>query len=158
MNNVLNVPVRSVAIFLIGPILAVVLSAIPASAASHQVGVSSSCVVVNPNRFQCNFPTLAGTRTLELQYASMQCGSSGSAFSLQEIQVLTTPPNSTSEVAYQIPIANQPSLGGVVSTGSPVKLYSKAGNQPRALIDLSPAPTSGSTQCTLSLSGEFGAD
>jgi hypothetical protein len=157
MNNILERPVRSAAIFLGGPALAILLSALPAFAASHQVGVSSSCVVVNPKRFQCNFPTLVGARTLELQYASMQCGSTGNAFSLQEIQVLTTPPNSASEVAYQIPITNQPSLGGVVSAGSPVKLYAKAGNQPRALIDLTPAPT-GSTQCTLSLSGEFGAE
>ena len=123
----------------------------PAAAAPSVVGEDSSCVVVNPNRFQCNFP--ASSTTLEIQYASMQCGSTGTVkFSLQEFQVLTTPPGSTSEVAYQIPITNQASLEGVVSAGSPVTIYAAEKTTQRALIDLVPAPNE-KTQCTVSISG-----
>jgi len=135
----------------IGLTLFVPLSTSPAAAAPSVVGEDSSCVVVNPNRFQCNFPE--SSTTLEIQYASMQCGSTGTVkFSLQEFQVLTTPPGSTSEVAYQIPITNQASLDGVVSAGSPVTIYAAEKTTPRALIDLVPAP-SDKTQCTVSISG-----
>jgi hypothetical protein len=144
-------------LFPIGVGIAAVLSAALASAAtSHGAtgnGVTATCSVVNPNRFQCNFPALAANQALKIQYVSMQCGSSGTPFSLQLFQVFTTPPNSTSEVSYQIPITNQASLGGVVSAGSPVKLFAKSGSQPRALIDLVPAPVNPGTQCTVSVSG-----
>jgi hypothetical protein len=45
------------------------------------------------------------------------------------------------------------SVGGVVTAGSPVTLYAKAGSQPTALIDLTPAPPQSATQCRVSLSG-----
>ena len=122
MTKTPTMSIRGVSIFSTGLGLAVLLAAIPATAA--HVGTTSSCSVVNPNRFQCNFSALTN-KTLEIQYVSMQCGSTGTEFSLQEFQVLTTPPNSSSEVSYQIPISNQASLGGVVSTGSPVTLYAK---------------------------------
>ena len=131
--------------------LAVLLSAIPAAGGTGR-GVSSKCFVVNPNRFQCNF---ASFETLEvtIQYVSMQCGSTGgTSFSLQEFQVLTTPTNSSSEVAYQIPIRVPASLVGVVNTGSPVTIYAGANSGARALIDLVPAPKANTTQCTVSLS------
>jgi hypothetical protein len=130
--------------------LSILLSAIPASATS--LGMTSNCTVVNPNRFQCNFTGLA-TNILDIQYVSMQCGTTGGAFSIQAFQVFTVPPNTSSEVAYQIPISNQASVGGVVSAGSPVTFYAKAGSTPRALIDLIPAPVHPGTQCTVSLSG-----
>jgi len=139
--------------------LAVSLSAIPAKADSQGRGASAStaastCSLVNPNRFQCNFANFAVTE-VKIQYASMQCGSTGTAaFSLQEFQVLTTPPNSTSEIGYQIPIFVQPNLGGVVNTGSAVTIYAKANSGARALIDLDPAPN-GTTQCSVSLSYEY---
>lgn len=128
-------------------------SAQPASARfepEKQLGLTSTCDFVNPNRLQCNFPAIK--RTAQIQYVSMQCGSTGGQFSLQLFQFLATPPNNTtSELAYQIPISNQPSLGGVVSDGSLVSIYVAANLAPRALIDLIPAP-SGSTQCTVSVS------
>jgi hypothetical protein len=141
---------RSFSIVPIGVGFAVVLAAIPALAAP--VGMTSKCTVFNPNRFQCNFPELA-KKTLTIQYASMQCGTTGGPFSLQQFQVLATPPNSNTEMAYQIPISIQPSVGGVVNAGSPVTLYAKAGFPPRALIDLTPAPANPGTECTVSLSG-----
>jgi hypothetical protein len=128
--------------------LTLLLLAVPALAAP--VGLTAGCSVVNPNRFQCNFPTRSAT--LDVQYVSMQCGSTGGAFSLQEFQFLATPPNGTTELAYQIPITNQPSLGGVVTAGAEVTVFAKAGLAPRALIDLTPAPT-GTTQCSVSISG-----
>lgn len=71
--------------------LAVVLVAMlsaPAFAAETPFGFQSKCFVVNPNRFQCNFPTIS-TKETEIQYASMQCGSTGTvAFSLKQFQVL----------------------------------------------------------------------
>jgi hypothetical protein len=78
--------------------------------------------------------------------------------SLDLFQLLAVPPNKTTlELAYQIPITNQTSLGGgdvgnAVSAGSPVSIYVAANSEPRALIDLTPAP-SGITQCTVSVSG-----
>jgi hypothetical protein len=124
----------------------------PQSAVAAGIGLKSSCTVVNPNRFQCNFPAQAAAT--QIQYASMQCGSLGSStFSLQEFQVLTTPQNASSEIAYQIPITNRTSLGGVVNTGSPVTIYVKPAQSFRALIDVTPAPN-GKTQCTVSLSGQ----
>jgi hypothetical protein len=130
------------------------LSARPAAAGAF--GATSECSVVNPNRFQCNFATLSASQTTLVQYVAMQCGSTGtSAFSLQEFQFLPTPPNSSSEVAYQIPLTNQPSLEGVVTAGAKVSLYVAAGTAPRALIDMTPPP-SGTTQCTVSISGLAG--
>jgi hypothetical protein len=147
---------RLVTAFSLGLALLVTFAARPASAGFVAVGASSECTVVNPNRFQCNFPTLSANQTTVVQYVSMQCGSTGtSAFSLQEFQFLPTPPDTSSEVAYQIPLTNQPSLGGVVTAGARVTLYVAAGTSPRALIDMTPAP-SGSTQCTASISGLTG--
>jgi hypothetical protein len=117
--------------------------------ASSGVGLTSTCSVVNPNRFQCNFPALNG-QTLRIGYISMQCGSTD-VIELEAFHVLVTPPNLNSEVAYQIPITNQTSLHKVV-TGSPVELYVKAGMAWRALIALFQSP-SGKTQCTVSASG-----
>jgi len=150
-----------VSVFSISLGLAVVLSAIPASAEKQfegvkQFGLMSTCDVVNPNRLQCNFP--AASRTVQIQYVSMQCGSTGGKISLDLFQLLAVPPNNTTlELAYQIPITNQTSLGGgdvgnTVSAGSPVTVYVTANSEPRALIDLTPAP-SGTTQCTVSVSG-----
>jgi hypothetical protein len=87
----------------------------------------------------------------------MQCGSTGATpFSLQAFHVLTTPPNSNSEVDYYVFLTNQGSLGEVVTAGSAVKLYQKAGMGFRALIDFSPSvPAAGVTQCTVSISGEL---
>ncbi len=151
MTKTLKVSLYRIPVASIGLGLAVLLWAIPAPAAPFEAfGESSTCFVVNPNRFQCNFPTL--TTALNVEYVSMQCGTTGIAFSLVQFQFLVTPPNSNSEIAYQIPIANQASLAGNVNAGSPVSLFPRAGFAPRALIDLSPAPT-GSTQCTVSISG-----
>jgi hypothetical protein len=159
MTKTPTISIHGVSLFPIGLGLAVLMSAIPASAVQTQigVGVTSDCSVINPNRFQCNFPTLAPTEPVEIQYVSMQCGSTGTTpFLLQEFQVLTTPPHSNLEVSYQIPITNQPSLGGVVSAGSPVKLHAEALSKPRALIDLvAGIDITGTTQCTVSLSAEY---
>jgi hypothetical protein len=145
----------------IGAGFAILLSAIPASAATQfervkQFGLTSTCDFVNPNRLQCNFPAIS--RTAQIQYVSMQCGSTGAKISLDLFQLLAVPPNNTTlELAYQIPFTNQTSLGGgdignTVSAGSPVTVYVAANIAPRALIDLTPAP-SGTTQCTVSVSG-----
>jgi len=152
MTNTTRTSILGTLLFPIGAGLAVLFSLLPASAATPD-GATASCSVVNPNRFQCNFPLLAAGQVLEMQYVSMQCGTTGTPFSLQEFQVLAVPPNSTSEVAYQILITNQASLGGVVSAGSPVTVYAKGGTEPRALIDLTPAPVHPGTQCSVSLSG-----
>jgi len=155
MTKTFPMSVRSASAISLGLALVVLHAAFSAAAASTFVGAQSSCVVVNPNRFQCNFPVVTISTTLQIEYVSMQCGSTGTAkFSLQEFQVLTTPPGSKSEVAYQIPLENQPNLAGVVNAGSPVAIYATERTSPRALIDLTPAP-SGATQCTVSYSGIF---
>jgi hypothetical protein len=144
-----------VSVFSISLGLAVPLSTIPASA-SASFGLMSNCDFVNPDRLQCNFPE--ANRTTQIQYVSMQCNSTGEQFSLNLFQFLAVPPNNTTlELAYQIPITNQTSLGGgdvgnTVSAGSPVSVYVTANIAPRALIDLTPAPT-GTTQCSVSVSG-----
>jgi hypothetical protein len=153
MNESITKSLRAGFIFATGMGLIVSFSPIPAPAATPY-GFTATCSVVNPNRFQCNFPALTATQALQIKYVSMQCGSTGATpFSLQGFQVFTTPQNSTSEVSYQIQITNQASLGGVVTAGSQVELFAKAGSQPRALIDLIPAPAHPGTQCTTSLSG-----
>ena len=151
----------SVSVFWLGVGLGFLAPAIPTSAATElgrvkQFGLTSTCNFVNPNRLQCNFPTTS--RASQIQYVSMQCGSTGAKISLDLFQFLAVPPNNTTlELAYQIPITNQTSLGGgdignTVSAGSPVTIYVAANNAPRSLIDLTPAP-SGTTQCTVSVSG-----
>ena len=123
-----------------------------ASASAAGVGLTQTCTNINPNRWQCTFPVLSASSNMIINYASMQCGSTGTvSFSLQEFQVLATPAGSTNEIAYQIPIANRPSVGGVVDTGSPVTIYVKTGSAFRSLIDLSPAPN-GTNQCSVSIS------
>jgi hypothetical protein len=155
MTKTFSMAVRSASAILLGLVLLVMATAFSAATASTFVGAQSECVVVNPNRFQCNFPVVTTSTTLQIQYVSMQCGSTGAAtFSLQEFQLLTTPPGSTSEVAYQIPLQNQPNLAGVVNAGSPVAIYATERTSARALIDLTPAP-SGKTECTVSYSGIF---
>ena len=128
------------------------LTASSASAAAQ--GATASCSAINPNRFQCNFPAPVVATTLTIEYVSMQCGTTGTPFSLQEFQVLATPPGSASEVAYQIPISVQPSVGGVVNAGSPVTIFAQVGSTPRALIDLTPAFSNPGTQCTVSYAGK----
>jgi hypothetical protein len=149
MTKTLKISAYRIPAASIGVGLAVLFWAKPAPAAPF--GDISTCFVVNPNRFQCDFPTL--TTAVNIQYVSMQCGSTGTTpFSLQQFQFLALPPNGSVEIGYQIPIANQASLAGNVNAGSPVSLFPRAGFAPRALIDLSPAP-SGTTQCTVSISG-----
>jgi hypothetical protein len=117
----------SVSVCSLGVGLGVLVSAIPTLAAPElervkQFGLISTCDFVNPNRLQCNFP--ATSRTAQIQYVSMQCGSTGGKISLDLFQLLAVPPNNTTlELAYQIPITNQTSLGGgdignTVSAGS----------------------------------------
>jgi hypothetical protein len=58
-----------------------------------QFGLTSTCDFVNPNRLQCNFPAIS--RTAQIQYVSMQCGSTGAKISLDLFQLLAVPPNNT---------------------------------------------------------------
>jgi hypothetical protein len=105
------------------------------------------------HRLQCFFLALGAQRSLQIQYVSVECGST-STFSLQEFQIETVPGSGSNIVpSYYIPPADQPSVGGVVTSGSPVTLYAKAGSQPTALIDLTPAPVQSATQCRFFLSG-----
>jgi hypothetical protein len=157
-------------------IIAIALATAPGWAGSRpEAGMISACSPANPSRFQCIFPPLSAN--LEIQYVSAQCAGVPLAwvrvptgFTLQEFQILTVCPNSVAEVSFQIPIANQVSVGqngsgagsepNVASAGAPVKLYAKAGTQPQALIDFVP-PSNVSNlrmQCTVSLSGEYQAD
>src|SRR5271165_5688890 len=138
MMKTMTKSICGVSVFSISLGLAVLLSGIPASAANpfeaaKQFGLMSTCDVVNPNRLQCNFP--AASRTAQIQYVSMQCGSTGGQFSLNLFQLLAVPPNNTTlELVYQIPITNQTSLGGgdvanTVSAGSPVSVYVTANSE-----------------------------
>jgi hypothetical protein len=143
-----------VSVLAAAPLFAAFLSAGPASAATTSYGDLESCSFINPNRLQCNFLALASGQTLAIQYVSVECGSTDSTFSLQSVQLLTLPAaGSASEPSYQIPITNQASLAGFVSAASPVSLYARAGSQPEALIDLTPAPDPSHTQCHASISG-----
>ncbi len=143
--------------------------------ARPEAGMISVCTPATPSRFQCIFPPLSAN--FEIQYVSAQCAGAPSAwvrgptgFTLQEFQILTISPNSIGEVSFQIPIANQVSVGqygsgpgaepNVASAGAPVRLYAKAGTQPQALIDFVP-PSNVSNlrmQCTVSLSGAYQSD
>ena len=166
MAKIITIALRagSILYFAVGVGLIVPFSPIPASAATP-FGVASSCSflrsVSTSIRFQCIFPTLTATSALHIQYVSARCVG-GAPYSLREFQVFTTPPNSTSEVPYQIQITNQASLGPVVVTpdakfvvtaGSQVDLYAKAGSQPRALIDVIQGPLVPTINCAASLSG-----
>ena len=149
--------IRPSSLLPLGLALAITASALPASAVAAALGLSSSCTAVTPKRFQCDFA--AFPHAIEIEYASMQCGSTGAAsFSLQNVQLITTPPGSLYEVAYQIPITNRPSLAGVVTAGSPMKLFQKGGQGFRGLIDLDPAPAPNTSQCTFSISVEHGLE
>ena len=109
MIKTMTKSIWGVSVFSISLGLAVPLSTIPASA-SEAFGLMSTCEFVNPDRLQCNFP--AANRTTQVQYVSMQCNSTGGQFSLNLFQFLAVPPNNTTfELAYQIPITNQTSLG-----------------------------------------------
>ena len=164
MTKISTISVRGIFLFPTNVGLAVLLAAILASTTPSRAvtatGGTATCFAVSPNpnpnftRFQCIFPPLASTQTLHIQYVSMQCESVATSFLLQLFQVITAPPNSSSEVSYQIPITYQSSLGNfVVSAGSPVELFAKAGSQPRAVIDLTPVPVTPVTTCTVSVSG-----
>ena len=123
------------------------------ASAATPYGDTQSCNFVNPNRLQCFFLPLGAQHSLQIQYVSVECGST-STFSLQEFQIETVPGAGSNTVpSYYIPPINQASVGGVVTAGSPVTLYAKAGSQPTALIDLTPAPPQSATQCRASLSG-----
>ncbi|WP_026606219.1 hypothetical protein [Methylocapsa acidiphila] len=143
----------AIASFAIASGFLAVLTVEPAAAADTPFGVLAACSPISANRLQCNFPALNGGQSLHIQYVSAKCGSTGTAFLLQAFQVVTFPPNSTIEVTYQIQTTNQTSVGGVVTAGSPAELYSRAGSQPRAFIDIVPTPIQAGTICTASLSG-----
>jgi hypothetical protein len=151
--------------------LAVLLPAIPASANSREVGVTSTCVAQQKSTIEelleCKFPTLGVHQTLEIQYVSMTCvvPKEGGGIEIYYFEILTTPPNSNSEVPYQLPLTNLSTTGDFMgpnnqhyntrtSVSAPVKFYEKAGAQPRALIDFIDGDLS-NTQCTVSLSGEY---
>ena len=128
---------------------------VPGSSASAATpyGDIQNCNFVNPDRLQCFFLPLSAQHSLQIQYVSVECGSTA-IFSLQEFQIETVPGAGSNTVpSYYIPAINQASLGGVVTAGSPVTLYAKAGSQPTALIDLTPAPPQNATQCRASISG-----
>jgi hypothetical protein len=161
MLKTLTKSISEVSVFSITLGVAVFLSSIPGSVAqvvaTPAFGLASVCGFVNPNRLECKFR--AARVTNRIQYISMQCTSTGKKqISLDLFQFLASPPNAaTVELAYQIPLTSRTSLGGgdvgnALSAGSPVAVYVAANSAPRALIDLTPSP-SGTTQCTVSVSG-----
>ena len=159
----------TISLFPIGQGLAVLLSAIPALANSREVGVTSTCVAHQKSAveelLECKFPTLGADQTLEIQYVSMTCIAPIN-FQIYYFEVMTTPPNSNSEVSYQIPITSAltngdfygPNNGNFnfrASVSTPIKVYEKAGTQPGALIDITFSFNVSKTYCTVSLSGEY---
>jgi hypothetical protein len=127
-----------------------VASAMPASAASR--GLTASCSFVSTTRLQCNIPILTPNYNAEIHYVSMQCTSTGIAFTLQQFQILAIPPNDTSDVAYQV-AGNRASAAGVVNSAEIVSIHVKANTTSSALIDLVTAPMG--TNCTVSISATF---
>ena len=140
------------------PVLSIILlgfailmaPALPASAASR--GLTASCSFVSTTRLQCNIPILTANYNAEIHYVSMQCTSTGLAFTLQQFQILAIPPNDTSDVPYQV-AGNRASVAGVVNSAEIVSIHVKANTTPSALLDLSPAPMG--TNCTVSISATF---
>jgi hypothetical protein len=141
---------RSIFIVPMGLGLAVLLLSDPSMGAPR--GLTGTCKAVNSIRFGCNFPGFPGPeKNLTIQYVSMQCGNIGKTSSLQLFQIWAFPPNSNTEIGYQIPIDNHSNVGGVVSAGSSVTIYAKL--PPSAFIDLYPAPAP-ATECTVSISAD----
>ena len=140
------------------PVLSIILlgfailvaPAMPASAASR--GLTASCSFISTTRLQCNIPILTPNYNAEIHYVSMQCTSTGIAFTLQQFQILAVPPNDTSDVAYQV-AGNRASVGGVVNSAEIVSIHVKANTTSSALIDLVTAPMG--TTCTVSISATF---
>ena len=121
--------------------------------AATSYGDMENCEFVNPDRLECFFLPMSASESLQIQYVSLECNSSAN-FSLQQFEIGTVPASGSRIVPYyRIPAVNQASVGGVVTAGSPVTLYAKAGSQPVALIDLTPPPPQSTTQCQVSLSG-----
>jgi hypothetical protein len=130
---------------------ALLSSAMPASAASQ--GRMASCVFSSPTRLHCDIPVIALNYNADIHYVSMQCTSTGVAYTLQQFQILAIPPNDTSDVAYQV-AGNRASVAGVVNSAGIVDIHVKANTTSSALIDLAPAPT-GTTGCTVSVSATY---
>jgi len=132
---------------------AIAIAGANGAAAATPYGDMEGCEFVNPNRLECFFLPLSASESLQIQYVSLECNSSPD-FSLQQFEIGTVPGNGSSRVPYyRIPAVNQASVGGVVTAGSQVTLYAKAGTQPVVLIDLTPAPPQTTTECQVSLSG-----
>jgi hypothetical protein len=142
------VPVLSVALLGLGALL---LSAMPASAASR--GITASCSFVSATRQHCNIPLLSANFNAEIHYVSMQCTGTVVPVTLQLFQILAIPPNDTSDVAYQV-AGNRASVGGVVTAEATVSIHVKLNTTSSAVIDFTPAPT-GTTSCTVSISATF---
>jgi hypothetical protein len=94
MKKLFDAPVtsitRCVAVLSIAlPGFAVLLSPMPASAASR--GIDASCSFVSPTRLECDFPVLSPSFNGEIHYATAQCNSTGVAYNLQQFQILAMP-------------------------------------------------------------------
>jgi hypothetical protein len=143
------VPVLSIT--LLG-LVVLLSSAMPAAAGSR--GISASCSFTSSTRLQCDFPVLSPAFNAEIHYATTQCSSTGVAFTIQQFQILATPPSgSSTPVAYQV-AGNRASVAGVANAGAIVAIHVQLDTTTSALIDLSPAPT-GTTSCTASISATF---
>jgi hypothetical protein len=131
---------------------AALLLARPASAAS--LGFTAKCSFMTMTALRCDIPVLSSEYNVEIEYFSMQCdNSAGAPFTLAQFEILATPPNGTSEAAYQ-PEGNRSAVGGVVNTAGDVHIFVKAKTTSEALIELTPAP-SGRTSCTVSVSATY---
>jgi hypothetical protein len=130
---------------------ALLLSARPAWAAS--LGLTAKCSFLTMTALRCDIPVLSSESNAEIEYVTMQCNSTGTAFTLAQFEILATPPNGTSEAAYQS-AGNRESVAGVVNTAENVGIFVKVNTTPSALIELTPAPT-GKTSCTVSVSATY---
>ncbi len=158
-NKINNTTAYKFSIVAAGLGFAMLLSAAPAQAVTYY-GQTVSTKSASPNNcrsisggYECFFPTVPPFVTLNIQYASMQCGSTGGSLQLQEFMISTQPTvNFTgTEPTYQIPLTNQNSIGNVVTAGSPTNIYAAAGTIPTAYVYLTTVPSG--TQCSVSLSG-----
>jgi len=142
--------VAVLSIVLLG-VAALSLPVAPASAAS--LGLQVPCSSVSSTRWQCSFPGTIPAFNATIIYASMECGISATAFSIQQFQVVSTPPNSTTPVPFQV-AGNRGSVGGIANAASIVHIHVKAGTSVEAIIDLSPVPSAG-TSCFASISADY---
>jgi hypothetical protein len=130
----------------------------PAHAAGGQrVGMLSTCVVqTGGNYLECDFQQLPAN--LEIDYVSGHCSvPAGGNGVVWEFQIFVTPPSSSTELPYQIPVTQQSLIGSpspVWGAGSPVKLFAKASSKPRALLNMGAYAANTGLACTVSLSGE----